>query len=162
MAIFQREIRYFIMLALQLKERQNIGLRRVEGGWSGERKGCCGGLREVQSQRRCIGCGVSKLVVAVAVVEAFCASREAREERYRTSPSSRSPHSPPPPRPYSCHPRHPLWTFDRSHSRCLPSGAQSRATTEIRLAIIADDKVEQCRTPVSRRTSVQEEEEKEG
>jgi len=30
----------------------------------------------------------------------------------------------------------------------LPSaGAQSRATTEIRLAIIVDDKVEQCRTP---------------
>lgn len=26
-------------------------------------------------------------------------------------------------------------------------GAQSRATTEIRLAIIVDDKVEQCRTP---------------
>lgn len=63
-------------------------------------EGMLRGLRKVQSQRRCIGCGVSKRVVAD--VEAFCTSREAREERYRTSPS-RSP-----PRPYSCHSRHPL------------------------------------------------------
>lgn len=77
--------------------------------------------------------------------------REKREKtRYRMSPSSCSPSS-----PYSCHPRHPLWTFDRSHPRCLPSGAQSRATTEIRLAIIVD-KVEQCRTPVSWRTAARE------
>lgn len=88
--------------------------------------------------------GVSKRVVGT-----FCASRETRENRYRTSPSSCSRSSLHPPRPYSCHLRHPPWTSDRSHPRRLPSRAQSRATTEIRLAIIVDDKVEQCRTPAS-------------
>lgn len=154
MAIPRYEIRCFITLTLQLKERQNIGLRRV---WEvGEkREGCCGGYRKCNRSADA-SAGVSKRVVAAVVVEGRRFVR--REKRERNVIERRRRRASPPP-------SHPfvlilviLVTLSGLSTvaipRCLPSGAQSRATTEIRLAIIVDDKVEQCRTPASRRTAV--------
>lgn len=127
---------------------------RSAKGWEMSEKraseGYCGGLRKMQSQRRCIGWRFETRRRGVLCV--------ARGERGTvigpSSPSSCSPSSPLIPSSLFLSPSSAsLWTFDCSHPGCLPSGAQSRATTEIRLAIIVDDKVEQCRTPVSRRTS---------
>jgi len=121
----------------------------------------CGGWRQRSGRKGCCACGIAAPMHRLEFRNASPGRFVRRERRERGMLSdvtvillSFSSF-----RPYSCHSRHPLWTFDRSHPRCLPLGAQSRATTEIRLAIIADDKVEQCRTPVSRRTAVQEEEE---